>query len=72
MLRVRTLYAASAGVTAAYYTQYLTESPDDVPGVWTGNQATALGLTGTVSAPTIWKRCCRAVTPTRGHRSADP
>ena len=49
MLRVRTLYAASAGVTAAYYTQYLTESPDDVPGVWTGNQATALGLTGTVS-----------------------
>ena len=41
MLRVRTLYAASAGVTAAYYTQYLTESPDDVPGVWTGNQATA-------------------------------
>ena len=49
MLRVRTLYAASAGVTAAYYTQYLTESPDDVPGVWTGNQATTLGLSGTVS-----------------------
>ena len=71
MLRVRTLYAASAGVTAAYYTQYLSESPDDVPGVWTGHQAAALGLTGTCR-PTIWKRSCRAVTPRRGHRSADP
>jgi conjugative relaxase-like TrwC/TraI family protein len=34
--------------TARYYTQYLARAPGEVPGVWTGQQATALGLTGTV------------------------
>src|SRR5699024_8461912 len=33
MLRVRTLYACSAGETARYYTRYLDE-PDEEPGRW--------------------------------------
>jgi conjugative relaxase-like TrwC/TraI family protein len=47
MLRVRTLYACSAGETARYYTRYLDE-PDEEPGRWRGRQATALGLDGAV------------------------
>lgn len=47
MLRVRTLYACSAGETARYYTRYLAE-PDEEPGRWRGHQAAGLGLTGTV------------------------
>ena len=50
MLRVRTLYASSSVATARYYTQYLAQAPGEVPGEWTGRQATALGLSGTVEA----------------------
>ena len=48
MLRVTTIYAASAASAAAYYTKYLAGSPGEVPGVWTGRQASALGLCGEV------------------------
>lgn len=48
MLRVTTIYASSAASAAAYYTKYLAESPGEVPGVWTGKQASALGLSGDV------------------------
>ena len=50
VLRVRTLYASSSVATARYYTQYLAQAPGEVPGEWTGRQATALGLSGTVEA----------------------
>jgi len=48
MLRVTSIYASSAGSAAAYYTKYLADSPGEVPGVWTGDQASALGLAGDV------------------------
>jgi len=48
MLRVRTIYASTAQSAAAYYTRYLTDAPGEVPGVWTGDQAVALGLSGEV------------------------
>lgn len=48
MLRVRTIYAGSAVAAANYYTRYLTDSPGEVPGVWSGNQADELGLFGQV------------------------
>jgi conjugative relaxase-like TrwC/TraI family protein len=50
MLRVTTLYAASASATAAYYTRYLAEAPGEEAGVWCGEQAAALGLSGRVAA----------------------
>lgn len=49
MLRVRTIYARSAHAAANYYTRYLTESPGEAPGQWTGAQAAGLGLTGEVA-----------------------
>jgi conjugative relaxase-like TrwC/TraI family protein len=49
MLRVTTLYASSAEATAAYYTRYLAEAPGEQPGVWCGEQAAALGLSGRVA-----------------------
>jgi len=48
MMRVTTLYASSAASSAAYYTKYLTQAPGEVPGVWMGAQADALGLVGNV------------------------
>jgi conjugative relaxase-like TrwC/TraI family protein len=53
MLRVTTLYAASAAATAAYDTQYLTAAPGEVPGVWAGRQAVGLGLHGEVDATSL-------------------
>src|SRR6478736_3999971 len=50
MLRVTTLHAASAAATAAYYAQYLTAAPGEVPGVWCRRQASGLGLAGPVDA----------------------
>ena len=49
MLRVTTLYASSAVATASYYTRYLA-TPGEEPGVWCGDQAIGLGLSGRVSA----------------------
>ena len=53
MLRVTTLYAASAAATAEYYTRYLALAPGEVPGVWTGDQAAALGLSGDVTVEAL-------------------
>jgi conjugative relaxase-like TrwC/TraI family protein len=50
VLRVTTLYASTAAVTAGYYTQYLTEAEGEIPGRWTGKQAAQHGLTGDVNA----------------------
>ena len=49
MIRVTTLYASTASATAKYYTKYLTDAPEEVPGLWAGQQADLLGLNGTVS-----------------------
>jgi conjugative relaxase-like TrwC/TraI family protein len=53
MLRVTTLYAGTAGVTAQYYTQYLADAPGEQPGVWHGAQAAGLGLSGTVTGDAL-------------------
>ena len=50
MLRVTTLYASSASATALYYTRYLAAAPGEEPGVWCGDQAIGLGLSGRVDA----------------------
>jgi conjugative relaxase-like TrwC/TraI family protein len=50
MLRVTTLYAASAAATATYYTRYLADAPGEEPGRWIGRQADCLGLAGRVEA----------------------
>ena len=47
MLRVRTIYARSAGASARYYTRYLA-GPGEEHGQWRGDQAEAIGLTGAV------------------------
>ncbi len=49
MLRLRTINASSASSAAAYFAKYLAEAPGEQPGVWTGGQAAALGLAGTVT-----------------------
>ena len=53
MMRVTTLYAASAAATASYYTQYLTAAPGEQPGQWLGRQADAFGLTGRVDGAAL-------------------
>ncbi len=53
MIRVTTLYAASAGASARYYTGYLTQDKGELPGQWTGHQASAFGLTGKVSTDAL-------------------
>jgi conjugative relaxase-like TrwC/TraI family protein len=50
MLRVTTLYASSAIATALYYTRYLAGTSGEEPGVWCGDQAIGLGLSGGVAA----------------------
>lgn len=49
MLRVRTLYAHSAGTSARYYTKY-GSSTGEVSGWWLGHQADGLDLHGPVGA----------------------
>ena len=50
MLGVNTIYACSAGTSAAYYTQYLTpDGTGERPGVWAGRGAAQLGLAGEVT-----------------------
>lgn len=53
MIRVTTIYAASAGASARYYTGYLTEPDSELPGRWTGRQASAFGLAGEVSTEAL-------------------
>ena len=69
MLRVTTIHASSAANTAAYYTQYLTAAPGEVPGVWSGGRR-PVSACRAPSRRSRWSCCCRAVTPYRGHRSA--
>ncbi|MEK7424774.1 MAG: relaxase domain-containing protein [Actinomycetota bacterium] len=53
MMRVTTLYAATAATTAGYYTRYLTEATGELPGQWLGNQADRLGLRGEVTTEAL-------------------
>jgi len=53
MLRVTTLHASSAEATAAYYAEYLTAAPGEVPGRWSGRQAHGLGLSNTVDVASL-------------------
>ena len=50
MLDVNTIYASSAGTSAAYYTQYLTpDGTGERPGIWTGRGTENLGVAGEVT-----------------------
>lgn len=49
MIRVTTLYASGAGVSAEYYTGYLTKADGELPGGWSGSQSPGLGLSGEVT-----------------------
>lgn len=51
MMRVTTLYAATATTTAGYYTRYLTEASGELPGQWLGNQSE--GLHGEVTTEAL-------------------
>ena len=53
MLRVTTLFAATAGATAEYYTRYLTDADGELPGRWVGRQADLLGLSGVVTTEAL-------------------
>ena len=53
MLRVTTIYASTAGKSAEYYTKYLTGAPGEVPGVWSGRQSAAFGLSGNVDTESL-------------------
>jgi conjugative relaxase-like TrwC/TraI family protein/excisionase family DNA binding protein len=53
MMRVTTLYAATAATTAGYYTRYLTQAPGEQPGRWLGNRADQLGLHGEVTTEAL-------------------
>ena len=53
MLRVTTLYAATASATALYYTRYLTQADGEQPGQWMGRQAAGLGLAGEVTTEAL-------------------
>ncbi|MGE0306549.1 MAG: MobF family relaxase [Acidimicrobiia bacterium] len=66
-----TLYASSAAATASYYTRYLTRAPGEVDGVWTGTQATALGVSGSVSGEAL-ELLLEGRDPVRGTRLGYP
>jgi len=53
VIRVTTLYASGAGASAAYYTGYLNKADGELPGVWAGSQAPALGLSGEVTTEAL-------------------
>ena len=53
MLRVTTLHSSSAAATAEYYAHYLAAAPGEVPGVWSGQQAAGLGLSGPVTVEAL-------------------
>jgi conjugative relaxase-like TrwC/TraI family protein len=71
MLRVTTLYASSAAATANYYARYLARAPGEVDGVWTGDQADALGLSGSVSVEAL-ELLLEGRDPVRGTRLGYP
>lgn len=49
MMRATKVFACGAATAAQYYTRYLTDALGEVPGMWGGEQAAALGLAGEVS-----------------------
>lgn len=49
MMRPNPIHSCSAQAAAKYYTRYLTDAPGEAPGVWSGSQAAALGLTREVT-----------------------
>jgi conjugative relaxase-like TrwC/TraI family protein len=65
VLRVTTLYASSAGASAAYYTRYLAGAPAEEPGVWSGRQAAELGLVDRVEADDL-QAVLEGLDPVRG------
>ena len=74
MMRVTTLYAATAATTAGYYTRYLTEATGELPGQWFGNQADRIGVRGEVTTEALQALLsgCDPVTgATLGHRLVD-
>jgi conjugative relaxase-like TrwC/TraI family protein len=71
VLRVTTLYASSAAATAKYYAQYLARAPGEVDGVWTGAQADALGLSGSVGVEAL-ELLLEGRDPVRGTRLGYP
>ena len=71
MLRVTTLYASSAAATAGYYARYLARAPGEVDGVWTGEQAEALGLSGSVGVESL-ELLLEGRDPVRGTRLGYP
>lgn len=78
MMRVTTLYAATAATTAAttagYYTRYLTEAAGELPGQWLGNQADRLGLHGEVTTEALQallSGCDPVTAATLGHPLVD-
>ena len=70
MLRVTTLYAATASATALYFTRYLTEA-DEIPGVWIGRQAAGLGLQGVVTTEAL-EALLEGRDPTTGETLGNP
>ena len=48
MLRVRTLYAASAQASARYYARYVEPAAGEQPGRWVGGLAAEIGVSGEV------------------------
>ena len=66
MIRVTTLYAGSAGVTAAYYTKYLTQADGEEPGVWVGGQADGFGIAGSVVSTEALELLLSGRDPTSG------
>ena len=70
VLRVTTLYAATASATALYFTRYLTEA-DEIPGVWIGRQAAGLGLQGVVTTEAL-EALLEGRDPTTGETLGNP
>jgi len=66
MIRVTTLYAGSAGATAAYYTKDLTQADGEEPGVWVGGQAERFGISGSVVATEALELLLSGRDPTSG------
>ncbi len=66
MIRVTTLYAGSAGTTAAYYTKYLTQADGEEPGVWVGGQAERLRIAGTTVSSEALELLLSGRDPTSG------
>ena len=68
MLRVSTIYAATANATANYYTQYLTKAPGERRGAGMAARRPLLGLAGEVTTHAL-ELLLTGRDPSSGHRS---